>query len=104
MARVRLRQRRDVEAAEEALNAVGLERFLHPGAFLSRRGTEPGWAFQACGAGLPDHPGDGARFRSRASLAGRIHSRPRGDKARAHEHRDWLREHRRHRRAAAAAS
>ncbi len=69
MARVRLRQRRDVEAAEEALNAVG--RGYCTRGILSRRGTEPGWAFQACGAGLRDHPGDGARFRSRASLAGR---------------------------------
>ena len=103
MARVRLRQRRDAEAAEEALNAVGLEHFLPLGHFflgvaLSRL-RHFRRAIQAFETVLQMAPGFAPAHRWLA----RVHSRPRGDKKRAHEHRMWLLEHRRYRRAAVGA-
>jgi tetratricopeptide (TPR) repeat protein len=103
MARVRLRQRRDAEAAEEALNAVGLEHFLPLGHFflgvaLSRL-RHFRRAIQAFETVLQMAPGFAPAHRWLA----RVHSRPRGDKKRAREHRDWLREHRRYRRSTVGA-
>ena len=104
MARVRLRQRRDAEAAEEALNAVGLEHFLPLGHFflgvaLSRL-RHFRRAIQAFETVLNMAPGFAPAHRWLA----RVHSRPRGDKDRARQHVDWLRERRQHRRAAAVAA
>ncbi|HLN01558.1 MAG TPA: alkaline phosphatase family protein [Bryobacteraceae bacterium] len=104
MARVRLRQRRDVEAAEEALNAVGLEHFMPLGHFffgvaLSRL-RHFRRSIQAFETVLQMAPGFAPAHRWLA----RVHSRPRGDKERARQHQDWLRERRQHRRARAVAA
>jgi hypothetical protein len=101
MARVRLRQRRDTEAADEALTAVGLEHFLPLGHFFLGvalvRVRHFKRAIQAFETTLSLAPGFAPAHRWLAA----VHSRPRGDKKRAAEHRDWLRQRREHRRAAA---
>jgi cytochrome c-type biogenesis protein CcmH/NrfG len=104
MSRVRLRQRRDAEAAEEALSAVGLEHFLPLGHFFLgvalTRLRHYKRAIQAFETVLSMAPAFAPAHRWLA----RLHFRPRGDKERARQHMDWLRDRRRHRRARAVAA
>ena len=93
-----------MEAAEEALTAVGLEHFLPHGHFflgvaLARLGHFKR-AIQAFETTVSIAPGFAPAHRWLA----KIHSRPRGDKNRAQKHTDWLRERREHDRARAQAS